>query len=103
MSGSGQDRPSAQAPRPTPEAVLATLGPAEGAIVTALLGGSATVDDLARAAGMPVASVLGTLTVLELRNLVSAGGGRYRLMGVLAGAAPVETGTVAHVRQPVLP
>ncbi len=102
-SRSGYERPSALAPRPTPSAVLATLGPAERAIATALLAGSATVDDLARAAGMPVATVLGTLTVLELRALVSAGGGRYRLDGVLAGAAPVQTGAVAHLRQPVLP
>ena len=96
-------RPSALAPRPTPAAVLATLGPAESAVAAVLLDGSATVDDLALGANLPVATVLGTLTVLELRGLVSAGGGRYRLDGVLAGAAPVRTATVAPVRQPVLP
>jgi DNA processing protein len=95
--------PSAVAPRPTAAAVLASLGPAERSVAEALLGGSAIVDDVARSARQPVATVLGALTVLELRGLVTAGGGRYRLAGVLAGAPPVQTARVASVRQPVLP
>lgn len=95
--------PSALAPGPAPAAILAALGPAEGAVAAALLDGSATVDDLARVAKLPVATVLGTLTVLELRGLVIGGGGRYRLDGALAAAGPARRGTVASPRQPVLP
>jgi DNA processing protein len=95
----GLDRPTASAPAPAPAAVLAALGSVERTVAGALVDGSATVDDLARASGLAVA---GTLTVLELRGLVLAGGGRYRLAGLLAGAAPVWSGTVAAVRPPVL-
>jgi len=97
------EHPSSLAPRPAPAAILAALGPAEGAVAAALLEGSATVDDLARVADLPVATVLGTLTVLELRGLVTGGGGRYRLDGALAAAAPARRATVASPRQPVLP
>ena len=100
--GRSNDRPSAQAPGPTSAAGLASLGAAERAVAGALIGGSATVDDLAQAANLAVATVLGTLTVLELRGLVSAGGGRYRLAGGLAGASAVQTAPVAPFRQPVL-
>jgi DNA processing protein len=104
-AGGPDSRPSAMAPRPAPAAILASLGPAEAAVAGALLGGSATVDDLARAAGLPVATVLGTLTVLELRGFVTAGGGRYRLAGALAAAGPgrpLKPPAVASIRQPVL-
>jgi DNA processing protein len=101
--GRRADRPSALAPGPTTTAILASLGEAERVVAAALIGGSATVDDLAQAANLSVATVLGTLTVLELRGLVSAGGGRYRLAGGMAGAAPVERVRVAPFRQPVLP
>ncbi|HLY13126.1 MAG TPA: DNA-processing protein DprA [Candidatus Limnocylindrales bacterium] len=80
------DGPSSRAPQPAPAAVLASLGPAERAVAGALLAGSATVDDLARRTDLPVATVLGTLTLLELRALVTAAGGRYRLAGALLGA-----------------
>ena len=101
--GPGLARPSSTAPRPAPAAILATLGPAEAAVAHALLDGSAPVDDLARTSGLAVASILGTLTVLELRGLVTSGGGRYRLAGALAAAGPAGRSTVASVRQPVLP
>jgi DNA processing protein len=97
------DRPSSIAPRPAPAAVLAMLGQTEGAVAATLLDGSATVDDLARASDLSVATVLGTLTVLELRGLVTGGGGRYRLAGPLAAAGPLQRATVASSRQPVLP
>jgi DNA processing protein len=101
--GSPADRPSALAPGPTTAALLASLGVAERVVAAALIGGSATVDDLAQSANLSVATILGTLTVLELRGLVSAGAGRYRLAGSLAGAAPVERVPVAPLRRPVLP
>lgn len=100
---SSTERPSAIAPGPSPAAILASLGAAERAVAAALAGGSATVDDLARSAVLSVATVLGTLTVLELRGLVTAGGGRYRLAGRLAGLAPGEVAPVAPFRRPVLP
>jgi DNA processing protein len=96
-------RPSSIAPGPSAAAILASLGPAERAVATALVEGSATVDDLGQAARLPIATVLGTLTVLELRGLVTAGAGRYRLAGLLAAAAPVRSAAVASFREPVLP
>jgi DNA processing protein len=95
-------RPTSIARPPAPDAVLATLGPAEQAVAGALLGGSATVDDLAGSAGLAVATVLSTLTILELRGLVTAAGGRYRLGGALVGAGPAAGGSVASFRRPVL-
>ena len=92
----GDGRPSAQAPQPAPAAVLASLGPAERAVAGALLSGSATVDDLGRRSGLPVATVLGTLTLLELRGLATAAGGRYRLAGGLVGAGAVGMASVAR-------
>ena len=92
----GDGRPSAQAPQPAPAAVLASLGPAERAVAGALLAGSATVDDLGRRSGLPVATVLGTLTLLELRGLATAAGGRYRLAGGLVGAGAAGMASVAR-------
>jgi DNA-binding IclR family transcriptional regulator len=73
------------------------------AVAGALVEGSATVDDLARASDLSVATVLGTLTMLELRGLVTGGGGRYRLSGARAAAGAARGPPVASVRQPVLP
>jgi DNA processing protein len=63
------------------------LGLVERALVTALARGATTTDDLARATGQPVATILGALTLLEMRGLVSVAYGRHRLAGRLAGAA----------------
>jgi DNA processing protein len=91
---------------PAPGAILASLGQTEAIVAAALSGGSATVDDLALASRLPVATLLSTLTVLELRGLVTGGAGRYRLAGSLAAlnATPVPSAaTLAASRQPVLP
>ncbi|MGH2513626.1 MAG: DNA-processing protein DprA, partial [Candidatus Limnocylindrales bacterium] len=64
--------PPAGPPRPTPGAILASLAPSEATVAAVLARGSATADDLAASTGLPVATLLGTLTVLELRGLVSA-------------------------------
>jgi DNA processing protein len=48
--------------------------------------GATTVDDLASRSGLPVSTVLGTLTLLEIRGLVVGAYGRYRTSGVLAAA-----------------
>jgi DNA processing protein len=63
------------------------LGLVERALVTALARGATTTDELARATGQPVATILGALTLLEMRGLVSVAYGRHRLAGRLAGSA----------------
>ena len=70
-------------------AVLALLGRSERAVAGALTDGATSVDELAERTGLAVPSVLGTLTLLEIRGLVV---GRLRAAivpaGVLAGAPP---------------
>ena len=46
------------------------------------------VDDLVNATGLPVATVLGALTMLETRGLVGSAYGRYRPTAALATAIP---------------
>ena len=57
------------------------LGTVERAIVRALADGGATTDDLVRSTRQPVATILGGLTLLEMRGLVTGAYGRYRLAG----------------------
>jgi DNA processing protein len=71
---------------PDAGAIVARLGPAEGAVVRRLLDGAATADALALAADLPGATVLAVLTRLEEEGLVLGTFGRYRLAGPLAGA-----------------
>jgi DNA processing protein len=73
---------------PSRAAVLALLGRSERAVAGALTDGATSVDELAERTGLAVPSVLGTLTLLEIRGLVVAAYGRYRAAGVLAGAPP---------------
>ncbi|MEA2631335.1 MAG: processing protein [Chloroflexota bacterium] len=63
------------------------LGLVERALVGALARGATTTDDLVRSTGQPVATILGALTLLEMRGLVTVAYGRHRLAGRLAGAA----------------
>ena len=63
------------------------LGLIERALVAALARGATTTDELARSTGQPVATILGALTLLEMRGLVTVAYGRHRLAGRLAGAA----------------
>lgn len=63
------------------------LGLVERALVSAMARGATTTDELARATGQPVATILGALTLLEMRGLVTVAYGRHRLAGRLAGAA----------------
>jgi DNA processing protein len=60
----------------------------ERALADALADGASTTDDLVRAVRQPVATVLGGITVLEMRGLVVSAYGRHRLAGRLAGTAP---------------
>ena len=83
----GAGRPAGEA-GPSLAAVLALLGRSERAVAGALTEGATSVDELAERTGLAVPSVLGTLTLLEIRGLVTGAYGRYRAAGVLAGAAP---------------
>ncbi len=71
-------------PRTAAEVELSLV---ERALVGALALGATTTDDLVRSTGQPVATVLGALTLLEMRGLVTVAYGRHRLAGRLAGAA----------------
>jgi DNA processing protein len=60
---------AAASARPAPEQDRSTT-PDEGKILHHLQDGPRHVDEIARGAAMPVASVTATLTMLELRGLV---------------------------------
>jgi DNA processing protein len=62
------------------------LGSVERRIVATLGRGAATVDELVAAVGEPVATVLGGITLLEVRGVVAGAYGRYRLSGRLTGS-----------------
>jgi DNA processing protein len=70
-------------PRTTAQVELSTI---ERALADALAEGASTTDDLVHAVRQPVATVLGGITVLEMRGLVVSAYGRHRLAGRLAGA-----------------
>lgn len=75
-------------------AALAGLGGAERAVAAALASGIDTVDGLVGRTGMAPASVLGALTMLEMRGLVIDTFGRYRATGKPA-RGPRRTGLLA--------
>jgi DNA processing protein len=64
-------------------ATLGELGEVEAGIARAVLRGRVTVDAIVAATGLPVASVLAALVMLERRGLVAGIQGRYRPMGTL--------------------
>ncbi len=67
---------------------LPELRETEGRIAELVATGRGTLDELSLATGLPVASVLGALTLLELRGLVVPVLGRYRPSGLLASRRP---------------
>lgn len=73
---------------PSRESILAVLGGTEARVATALADGATTADQLAEWTDLPIATVLGTLTLLEMRGLVVTSYGRYRPAGALAAVAP---------------
>jgi DNA processing protein len=73
---------------PGAEATLVELGGTAGRIGRELVAGRATVDELVAVTGLPVATVLGALTLLEGRGLVLGAYGRYRPIGPLAALDP---------------
>lgn len=73
---------------PPVAAVLVELGDGARRVAAALVRDLTTVDELVAATTMPIAAVLGALTLLEARGLAVGAYGRYRPSGRLA-AAPV--------------
>lgn len=79
--------------RPSLEAELIELGPTAREVARAMLATSGTLDELVDATGHEVATVLGAITLLELRGLATTTYGRYRAAGRLASAAAPSTST----------
>jgi DNA processing protein len=84
--GDGQRRP----PRPGLEAILVELGTTARDVGAALVGGHGSLDELVATTGHEPATVLGAITLLELRGLATTTYGRYRAAGQLAAAVPPE-------------
>jgi DNA processing protein len=82
------DAPGSVTAAPDAEATLVELGGTAGRIGRELVAGRATVDELVAVTGLPVATVLGALTLLEGRGLVRDAYGRYRPIGPLALVDP---------------
>jgi DNA processing protein len=100
-SPSPPGRPSGSVPPSGgPEAALGEVGATERAIALHLLEGRTTADELVLAAGLPVATILGALTLLEMRGLVTSAYGRYRPAGRLATAEPPRRRRPAGARGP---
>lgn len=69
---------------PTLTALVADMSPTERVLAAALARGRATADELVGATGLPVGTVLGGLTLLEMRGLIVSAYGVYRAAGRLA-------------------
>ena len=69
---------------PLAPGTIADLGETPGRIARGLADGLATVDELVAVTGLPVATVLATLTILERAGLAVGVHGRYRPAGTLA-------------------
>jgi len=86
---------------------IADLGRTAGQVATGLVDGAITVDELVAATGLPVATVLATLTILERAGLAVGVHGRYRAAGTLAIQVPADprrrAGTLARTEDPMLP
>ena len=74
--------------RPSLEAELIELGQTAREVAKALLTTRGTLAELVETTGHEVATVLGAITLLELRGLATTTYGRYRASGRLASAAP---------------
>jgi DNA processing protein len=79
---------SARPAPPSLDAVLAELGPTARTVGAALVAGRGTLDEIVAGTDLAPATVLGAITLLELRGLATSTYGRYRAVGQLASAAP---------------
>ena len=85
-----QTRSRPAVPAPSLDAVLLELGPTARRVGIALARGHGTLDALVASTDLEPATVLGAITLLELRGLAQSTLGRYRATGSLA-AAPDPT------------
>jgi DNA processing protein len=86
-SGAGEEASPAVAPTDAvARAAIGGLGPTERTIAAALLAGHRTVDAVVATTGLPVATVLAALTLLERRGAVVGRHGRYQPDGELLGS-----------------
>jgi len=69
-------------------AQLTELGPTARQVAEALIAGHTSIDDLVATTGHEPATVLGAITLLEMRGLATSTYGRYRAAGRLASAVP---------------
>jgi DNA processing protein len=69
---------------------LSELGATEAIVARELLRGRTSVDEIASRSQLAVATVLGALTMLEMRGLVTGVYGRYRPTGRLASSEVVR-------------
>ena len=102
-SGDGRADVPRRPARPSLEAVLVELGPTARDIGAALVAGRGSLDELVAATGHEPATVLGALTVLELRGFATTTYGRYRAAGQLAGASPQDLDGGPTPRLPARP
>jgi len=87
VAGSSTRR-QAVARLPSVSAELIELGQTAREIATALIAGNGSIDELAVATGHTPATILGAITLLEMRGLATSTYGRYRAAGRLASALP---------------
>ena len=79
------DREDAASNDAVAAATLQGMGEVESVIARAIVRGRVTVDEIAATSGLPVASVLAAIVMLERRGLVAGIQGRYRPAGTLLG------------------
>jgi DNA processing protein len=85
------------------EAVLVELGPTARDVGAALVAGRGSLDELVETTGHEPATVLGAITLLELRGLATTTYGRYRAAGQLASATALDVSLAGRVRLPARP
>jgi DNA processing protein len=93
--------PARRPERPGLDAVLIELGPTVRTIGAALVAGLGSLDELVAATDLAPATVLGAITLLELRGLATSTYGRYRAAGQLASASAGEVRPGRRARLPV--
>src|SRR5439155_202475 len=84
-------------------AELIELGQTAREIATALIAGNGSIDELAVATGHTPATILGAITLLEMRGLATSTYGRYRAAGRLASALPGDGRRRVRPRSPTRP
>jgi DNA processing protein len=103
QAGSTATTPAARPPRAGLEAVLIELGPTARDVGAGLVAGLGSLDELVATTGHEPATVLGAITLLELRGLATTTYGRYRAAGQLASATAPEVRLAHRVRLPARP